>query len=264
MTRKVAAPLFLAAILAVLSLSTCSQPVGSNTSFNLASITASSGILTPSGIGTWTFDAGYVAQNTTDVVTFTVNNAGGADFTATGSASFANNDFALGIVGTFTVAAGSSNSFTGSFTPSGASTTVETGALTLTPSSGSPIVINLKGTSGAPSFLSVLDPTGAPIVSAAASVGYGTSSNTLTIENVRTGTSHSITLTGNPLVGISNMVDFTVNTQPASPTVAYGATETFILGDLNSNVATSVITISGQDSIAGLFFFVFTVTRSGG
>jgi hypothetical protein len=55
-----------------------------------------------------------------------------------------------------------------------------------------------------------------------------------------------------------------VGTQPASGTIAYATSETFVLGNLTSNAATSMVIISGQDSVAGPFCFTFTVTRAGG
>jgi hypothetical protein len=121
-------------------------------------------------------------------------------------------------------------------------------------------VIQLQGTSGGPSFLDVLDANQAPITSADGTVGYGTS--TLTIENLtgRLGPSHTITLSGNPLVRISNTVDFAVVTQPSPAPIATSGSATFVLDGLNSNGATTRITISGEDSVAGPFFFTCTVT----
>jgi hypothetical protein len=228
------------------------------------SITASSGILTAGASGTWTFDTGYVATNTADVITFTVKNTTSRDFSATAS-TFTNHDFSDSITGTFTVPAGQSASFTGTFKPTFESGTLENDTLTLTPSSGGPMVLQLQGTSGPPSFLSVLDVDGFPIEVAAGDVSYGDNEsgrNVLTINNLRPGetSSHTITLTGNPPVRITNTADFALDAPAPATLIDDQANTVFGINSMNpAGGATTTVTFGGQDSLAGEFFFTFTV-----
>jgi hypothetical protein len=95
------------------------------------------------------------------------------------------------------------------------------------------------------------------------SIGDGTLQygDTLTINNVSPGRlapPHIITLTGNPLVRITNNADFAIGTPPSTP-VADGASTTFVVNSLSQNGAATTVTISGQDSVAGEFFFTFTL-----
>jgi hypothetical protein len=253
MSEKALKAAFLVAPL-VIALSGCPSASLSGGSPDI-SITASSGILTAGAAGTWVLDAGYVARKTIDVVTFKVTNSGSADFAATGSASFTNNDFALGISGTFTAPAGGSNSFTGSFTPTDVLGNQETGTLILNPTNGSPITIQLKGTSGPPSFMSVIDTVGLPITDAPGTVTQQ-GPNTFQINN---GTLNTITLTGNPLIGISNAAEFTLGTSPSTTIGGDGGSTTFGINDLNGNGATTTVTITGQESVSGTFFFTFAL-----
>ena len=124
----------------LICLAGCAQSLSGTPDVTIA---ASAG--TFSGAGTaYSFDAGTVPQYTTETVTFTVTNSGSASFEATGSAIFTNSDFSTDIGSSITVPAGSSATFHGYFTPTNSSGT-ETGTLTLTPSLGNPVAIDLTG-----------------------------------------------------------------------------------------------------------------------
>ena len=260
---------FLAVFPIILVLSGCSAGTAGGSYVISASggVTASAGTLSNSG-GTWTFDAGAVPQYTTESITFTVKNTGSAAFTAQGTVNFTNSDFAANIGGTFTVPAGSSNTFVGSFTPTNSSGQ-ETGTLTLTPTSGSPIVISLKGT--ADQAFQVFDTHGSPIQVTNTSttsmpISIPNSSYQFTIKVVGSSTT---TLTSSPNVVVSGAGSsaLSVVTQPVSSTVTSSAPQTFDLqGSVCSPAPPATVTIAGTDSAntTGGFTFSFQVYARGG
>ncbi len=258
MPRKALLSIAALVTLLVVILSGCSTAAAGGGGKSEISITASWGIFTTPSPGNYVLDAGYVATGTADSVVFTVTNTTSADFSAS-SSGFTNTDFMDSTEGPFDVPAGQSNTFTVTFTPTYNAGATETDALTLTPSSGDPIVIQVKGTSGAPSFLSVTDGNQNPITSASGTVWWG--ANSLGINSLtRTGI---ITLTGSPLVRLMNTVDFSVDTSGTSTTITAGNGTSFSLNSLSPNGATTVVTIGGQESTAGVFLFTFTLVGMG-
>lgn len=218
----------------------------------ILSITASAGALSQTG-DDWTFDAGTIPQYTTENVTFTVKNTGSAAFTAQGTASFTSNDFATSLSGTFTVQPGASNTFVGSFTPTGSSGE-ETGTLTLTPTSGSPIVINLKGTPDQSFQVYLGVPDGGTLITntaSAVSISCGTG---FTLNNSDTST---ITLSGSsPFLTISGDASAFVSVfnAPASATISGSSSETFSLEAGGGIGHTGMVTFTGTDDATGASF----------
>jgi len=198
-------------------------------------------------------DAGTIPQYTTENVTFTVTNTGSGAFTATGTQSFTNNDFSTNIGGSFTVEPGASNSFVGSFTPTNPSGQ-ETGTLTLTPTSGSPIVISLKGTPDQ-SFLVYNGATNAsPQVTNTTGPYSACNSATFSIYNASTS---NVTLSGvSPFVAISGAgsADFSVSTPPTSSINHGVGPVVFVVSATAGGGGTVTATITGVDSATGATF----------
>jgi hypothetical protein len=121
------------------------------------------------------------------------------------------------------------------------------------------MVIQLEATLGSPTFLDVLDQFQTAITSAPASVGWEIPA-TFTIENLtgRLGPNHTITLTGSPVVRVSNTADFTVTT-PTKTSIVTNDFASFDIESFNGGGSTTTVTIGGQDTIAGAFSFTFTV-----
>jgi hypothetical protein len=138
--------------------------------------------------------------------------------------------------------------------------TVETGTLTLTPTSGSPIVVNLKGTPDQ-SFV-VLEPDGlTQVTSSSGPVSLSGCGFTFdfTINNNGTGT---IDLTGNPYVAISSNPEMTVSAQPVSASIAATTNETFTFSDptYTNSGDLATVTIAATNSATGVTFtFTFQV-----
>jgi hypothetical protein len=227
-------------------------PAGSGDTETI-SISASAGKLTGSGTS-WAFDAGSVPQDTTETITFTVTNTTALDFLATGSQAFTPSDDFTDSIGVFylDVAANSTNTFTGGFSPTGTLDSPETGTLTLTPSTGSPITITLRVTPVG-SFV-VQDPSLTPITpTVQGQLPYG-STQTFTITN--NSPTATITLTGAPNYVTISGVGYSVYSQPVDvdlqPTNSIppnGGSVTFDIQDTNSsggNIGT--INIMGADS----------------
>jgi hypothetical protein len=249
--------LAIAVVAVLVALSGCSANSLGASTYIIGNITVSSGTLSGTG-ATWTLDAGTVPRYTTENVTFTVTNTGSAVFTATGTQSFTNSDFATNISGSFTVQPGASNTFIGSFTPTNASGQ-ETGTLTLTPSSGTPIVINLKGT--ADQSFQILDVTLTQITNTSTIVTpFGVSCSTLL--HINNAGSSTITLTSNPYVIVSgSAIPYVSATQPTLATIAGSTSEPFHLGAAGGQGIPGVVTITGTDSATGApFTFSFSVT----
>jgi VCBS repeat-containing protein len=239
---------------AVLALSTCSSSSGTY----VLGIAASAGAISQTG-SDWTFDAGIVPQFTTEDVTFTVKNTGSDAFTAQGATNFSSGDFTTNLSGSFTVEASASNSFVGSFAPTGLSGQ-ETGTLTLTPTTGNPIVINLKGTPDR-AFQVINNSNASQITNISAPPSFGCGGLSLTMQVIG---SSIITLTGNPTVAVAGSSD-SISSLPAQfQTITSTTPLTFQISNGGSS-STGTVTITGTDSANsnGNFTFSFSFDDTG-
>jgi len=253
----------------------CSSPTYGNNPTVTYTISASSGTLTGSNLN-WSLNMGYVPQYATESLTLTLTNSGSTAFSGTVAISGNNaSDFSQNAGSPFSIGANSTNSFTGSFTPSAATGTVETGVLTITPAGGTPITVDLQGTSGESfevltssvgnGFYSA--PNGTQVIPSVEPVllyGYGANA-TFTISNVSS--TATITLTGSPIVSIAG-TSFSISTQPSLTLIGPSGSTTFQTlnnNDFSNLGPTGTITITGRDSTTNaLFTFSFAIQDDDG
>jgi len=206
---------------------------------------------------------GYVPQFTGETVQPTLKNSSTSSFTATVSISGTNAaDFSSSNAGQFTVNANSSYSFTtAGFFPTAPTGTQETATLTITPTSGTPIVVSLKGTSG--NSFQAFDAAGTQVTSSTSTYTIYRGTSGLSIANAVSSTS-TITFPTTTPVSISG-TGYTIQSQPSLTPLTPDSSVTYNISDSNStNGNLGYITIIAQDSTTNaLFSMTFNVVDTG-